>query len=133
MNTLLNIIKNNPAIDSLAKHEQRLGNLSLTEEALLLAGLFQRDKQNIVVVKNNLYTAQKLFQRLQSLSKDVLLFAMEDSLRVESIAASPESKASQLETMSMLLADDKKIIVTHTGALLHYLANPNVFKEHIIH
>ncbi|MEF9962408.1 MAG: transcription-repair coupling factor [Erysipelotrichaceae bacterium] len=133
MNNLLNIIKNNPAIDSLMKHEQRLGNLSLTEEALLLVGLFQKDKQNIVVVKNNLYTAQKLFQRIQSLSKDVLLFAMEDSLRVESIAASPESKASQLETMSMLLADGKKIIVTHTGALLHYLADPKVFKEHIIH
>ncbi|MEG0409847.1 MAG: transcription-repair coupling factor [Erysipelotrichaceae bacterium] len=133
MNTILNIIKNNPAVESLLNKEQRIGNLSLSEEALLLASLYEKDKQNIVVIKNNLYTAQKLFQRIQTLMGDVLLFGMEDSLRVESIAASPESKADQLETMSRLLIGDKKIIVTHTGAILHYLSSPTVFKEHSIH
>lgn len=133
MQTILREITQNAALESLINKQSKLGNLSLSEEALLMAADFQLTKKPLVIVKNNLYTAQKLYQRLITLIPDqVLLFAMEDSLRVESIAASPESKAAQLEVMAALLQNPNQILVTHAGALIHYVSNPNVFKNYTI-
>lgn len=41
MNCLLNELVKNPAVESLLRKESSLGNLSLTEEALLYAGIIQ--------------------------------------------------------------------------------------------
>lgn len=132
MRTILKYLENNPAVNGLLNNENRLGNLSLCEEALIVATAFSKSPKNMVIVKNNLYTAQKLHQMLLSFIDDVLLFAMEDSLRVEAIASSPESKAMQLESMAKMMDHKPKIIVTHAGALIHYLPSPSVFYEHTI-
>ena len=69
----------------------------------MLAAAFDQDPQTMIVVKNNTYTAQRLQERLEPLLHDkALLFVMEESLRVEAIAASPELKASQIEVMARL-------------------------------
>lgn len=131
MKKIIELLQENPAIDSLLKKENSLGNVSLIEEALLISAAYQKQPQSFVIVKNNVYTAQKLYERLVPLiNENVLLFTMEDSLRVEAIAASPESKANQLEAMSALLASKNKICITHAGALMRYLPNPDVFQKH---
>lgn len=129
MNCLLNELVKNPAVESLLRKESSLGNLSLSEEALLYATLFRQSQQTLIVVKNNVYTAQKLIERLTPLvDVDVLPFIVEESLRVEAIAASPEGKAVQLETMNAMLEGKAKIIVTHTGALMRFMPDPELFK-----
>ena len=53
-----------------------------------------KNRKKLLIIKNNAYTAQKLYERLQALLGDeVLLFSLEESLRVEAIAASPENKS----------------------------------------
>ena len=49
----------------------------------------------MLIVKNNLYTAQRLAEKLKSLLSPQVcaLFSVEESLRVEAIAASPEAMA----------------------------------------
>lgn len=129
MNCLLNELVNNPAVECLLRKESSLGNLSLSEEALLYASLFRQSRQTLLIVKNNVYTATKLIERLTPLvDVDVLPFVVEESLRVEAIAASPESKAVQLETMNAMLEGKAKIIVTHTGALMRFMPDPELFK-----
>ena len=64
MNCLLNELVKNPAVESLLRKESSLGNLSLTEEALLYAALYRQSRQSLLIVKNNVYTAQKLIERL---------------------------------------------------------------------
>lgn len=129
MNCLLNELVNNPAVECLLRKESSLGNLSLSEEALLYASLFRQSQQTLLIVKNNVYTATKLIERLTPLvDVDVLPFVVEESLRVEAIAASPESKAVQLETMNAMLEGKAKIIVTHTGALMRFMPDPELFK-----
>lgn len=130
MNKIIEILQENPAVDSLLKKKNSLGNLSLIEEALLISAAYKKQPQSFVIVKNNMYTAQKLYERLLPLTNaDVLLFTMEDSLRVEAIASSPESKANQLEIMSSLLSKRNVICITHTGALMHYLPSPSLFQK----
>ena len=58
---------------------------------------------------------------------------MEESLRVEAIAASPEMKAAQVETLNRILDPSAKIIITHTGACMRYLPDPESFRSHCLH
>lgn len=134
MQEILKILQENPAVEAIIEKQNGLGNLSLSEEALLIASAFQRKKRNIVVVKQNLYTAQKLYERLQALTDaKVLLFSVEESLRVEAIARSPEMRASQIEVMASLLVREPCICITHTAGVMHYTSNPDVFQKHSIH
>lgn len=130
MKCLNEILKNNPAVQALMKQKGSLGNLTLTQEALLYSILYEEKKEPLLIVKGNNYTAQKLAEQLQALvDEKVLVLSMEDSLRVEAIASSPESKARQLEVMNEMLNNQAKIIITHAGAMLKYLPCPELFKK----
>ena len=134
MNILLQELNNNDALLSIEKKESVLGNLSYMEEALLLATYYKKNPRRLLIVKPNAYTAQKLYERLQSLLKDdVLLLSLEESLRVEAIAASPESKAVQMEVMAKLQEKDTYIAVLNTAAAIRFLPSPEVFQNHCIH
>lgn len=133
MNILLKELVQNDAVQSILQKKSCLGNLSLTEEALLLSSAFKSNPQTMFIIKNNAYTAQKLYDRMVPLlHEEVLLFVLEDSLRVEAIATSPESKAAMMESMAKLLDDTKKIVILNTSAALRYVPSPSVFKEHCI-
>lgn len=134
MEALLRALSDNPAVKSIVERKSGLGNLSLSEEALLIAAAFTQNKQNIIVIKQNLYTAQRLYERLTPLLKDkVLLFGVEESLRVEAIASSPELRAAQIETLSSLQEETPCICITHTAGAMRYLCDPTQFKSHTIH
>lgn len=130
MKRIIEKLRQNPAVEVLMADENQCGNLSVIEEALLIASVYEQKKKKMMIVKNNPYTAQKLIERLTPLtSARVLLFSVEDSLRVEAIASSPESKAVQLETMNAMLEGNADIVVTHAGALIRYLPSVDVFQQ----
>ena len=133
MNLILKELASNEALQSILQGESHLGNLSLTEEALLLSAAFKQNAKTMFVIKNNAYTAQKLYERMTPLlGDDVLLFALEESLRVEAIAASPESKATQMEMMARLMDHTPKICILNIAAAIRYLPSPAVFQQHCI-
>ena len=105
---------------------------SSVEEAVSLASLYNQNKQQIIIVKDNLYHAERLYDQLSHLSDDVYIYMSEESKRIESIASSPEFRATRLAVLSMLLNDETGIIVTHTAALLRYLPNVETFKDRLI-
>lgn len=132
---LLQQLQNNPAVKSLCAGKSELGNLSLSEEALLLAAWFQQQPQTLLVVKNNGYTAQRLYERISPLIKEkALLFVMEESLRVEAIASSPQSKAEQLEVMADILQrKEPYVLIVNTAAFMRFLPSPQLFAQHCFH
>lgn len=131
MKDLLNVLSNNPAFIAFDEKKNVLGNISISEEALMIASSFQKNKKQMLIVKNNLYTAQRLYEALLPLLKDdVLLFSVEESLRVEAIASSPEMLAKQIEVMNTLLSKEGKVCITHTAGYTKFLPDPNVFKEY---
>jgi len=105
-----------------------LANLSIAQEAYTIAGAFVVSPQNIIVIKQDLYEAQQLFQQLSPwLGDQVLMFASEDSLRVAAVASSPQLVAERLDTMIKAMDSTPKIIVTHVGAATRYLPTPRLF------
>ncbi|NLP22193.1 MAG: transcription-repair coupling factor [Erysipelotrichaceae bacterium] len=133
INKILDILKDNKAVINLVE-EKGLSTFSLIEEALIIATSYKVNKRPILVVKNNLYSAQRIFERIHSLlPEDTLMFNVEESLRVEAIASSPENTAEKIETLYKLLNDDNKIVVTHIAALIRQLPRVELFKEKCIH
>ena len=127
---ILEKLKSNPAVEVLLQNGNECGNLNPIEEALLLATTYNQTKKKMLIVKSNQYTAQKLMERLIPLtSAKVLLFCVEESLRVEAIASSPEMKARQLEAMNAMLEDEADIVITHTAAFIRYLPSVDFFKQ----
>lgn len=130
MNFLLGRLANNPAVAACTRQEAFLSASSLTEEALILAASYAQNPRPMLIIKNNLYTAQRLAEKLKSLLSPQVcaLFSVEESLRVEAIAASPEATAEKVETLNRLLNEDQLICVTHASALVRYLPSPAQFK-----
>ena len=127
---ILEKLKSNPAVEVLLQNGNECGNLNPIEEALLLATTFNQTKKKMLIVKSNQYTAQKLMERLIPLtSAKVLLFCVEESLRVEAIASSPEMKARQLEAMNAMLEGEADIVITHVAAFVRYLPSVDFFKQ----
>ena len=134
MNNFLGYIKEDKALKALLNREPGVSGLSDNEESLLLAAAFQKSKRNIIVVKPTLFAAQNLQQRISSLiDEKPLLFAVEESLQIEAIAASPELEAARIETLIELARTDKpQLVITHTGGILRSLPAKKQFLAQMI-
>lgn len=134
MNIFLEAIKENDALQNLLQQKSELGNLSLSEEALLFTAYFEEKQETLLIVKKNKYLAERLYERMIPLTtQDVLLFNVEESLRVEAIASSPQARASQIEVMSRLLEKRPCICITSTAGLMRYMPSVQQFKQHCFH
>lgn len=129
LNPVLQSIEDNPAVRELMKKNGELGNIGEMEEALVLAAAFLQDRRTRIVVKRNKYEAQQLYQRLAMILQEVVLFAMDESLRIQAIAASPEEKESLLSALVQLRQDFPKIIVANTAAYARFLPDVKYFDE----
>lgn len=131
MNFLLNQLSDNPAVRACTAHVEKLACSSLTEEALILAASYAQKPRSLLIIKNNSYNAQRLAEKLRNLlgAEQCALFSAEESLRVESIAASPEATAEKIETLNRMLKQERLVTVTHVSALIRFLPSPGQFRQ----
>ena len=123
--------KDNQAIKKLCEEKQNIGLSSLIAEALVISYAFKKKKKPMLVVKNNLYNAQRLYERISTLlpKEECALFAVDESLRVEAIATSPEMIATRVETLSSLLKNPNQVIITSPSGYLRQLPSREIFEE----
>ena len=103
--------------------------LSLIDQAIYLTFLLKEKQQNILVVKPNSYQATKLYEQIKNLVQEdeVCLFLQEESLRLESIASSPETNALAIESIFNIQKPNPKIVITGSGSLVKYICNKDEF------
>lgn len=136
MKSILNLINKHQAIDALINHQPQFANLSLENEALLIAASFTKQKRNITIVKPNGFLARQLYESLTLLLESdqaVELYSQEDSLRVEEIASSLQFQSEKIKTMASSLDDQAKIIVTHIGAIIKKVPPVSLMKARTLH
>ncbi len=124
---ILASLQENPLTQEIIKGSDSVGNLSLMEEALALAAAFRKDHKTRIIVKKNRYEAQQLYSRLAMLEEAVTLFVMEESLRVQAIAASMEDSQQQLASLIALTKNEPKIVIVNAAAYMRYLPDPEFF------
>ncbi len=131
---ILSRISENSVVQQILNNTNRVGNLFDMEEALCLASAFEIDHKTRIIVKRNRYQAQQLYQRLAGLVDDVLLFVMEESLRVQSLAYSPEDKNEFIYSLTQLVKDEKpRLIICNLASFIRYLPDKELFKEYCLH
>ncbi|MBR4456323.1 MAG: transcription-repair coupling factor [Solobacterium sp.] len=125
------MLEDNAAVRKLNSGKSPLPMASLIAEAIVLAESYRQMPRPILVVKNSLYSAQRLYERLSSLLDvtECALFGADESLRVEAIAASPEMTAAKVETLSSLLENPCQIVVTCPSGFLRQLPSPEQFRS----
>ena len=76
---LWKVLQRDEAVWALTNKEPGLSALTPTAETLTVAASFKENPRMMVIVKNNLYTAQQLYRKLTPLlENDVLLFSVEE-------------------------------------------------------
>ena len=122
-------LKNNPSLQK--KRGKRIEAGNLMAEVLLTAESYHQNPRPILVVKKNLYHAQRFYERLSAFLSDreCALFSAEESLRVEAIAASPEMRAARVDTLASLLVNPRQVVVTCPSGFLRLLPDPKEFSD----
>ena len=90
---------------------------------------FIKNNKGFLVVTSSTYMANLLYQTLLNYTDKVLFFPMDDFLTSEAIAISPEFKVERINTLNMLLNDDKYIVVTNLMGALRYLPDKKLWKK----
>ena len=105
----------------------------LTSEffALYLSKLNQINN-NILVVTNTLYEANKIYDYTSNYTDNISIFPMDDFLTSEALAISPDLKISRLETINKIINNKKNIVVTNLTGYLRYLPKKEVYENSII-
>ncbi len=128
---ILHQLDDNPVVKKLDQNTGTIPFISLIEEALVIATSYKKNPRPMIVIKNNLYQAQRLYERVISfLSEDeCALFGADESLRVEAIASSPEMRANKVETLASLLKNTNQIVITCPSGIYRHLPSPTLFQE----
>ena len=73
----------------------RITGLTKELNVLYFLSLFERRKENILVITNSLYECNELYSLLSTYTEDVLLFPMDDFLSSVALAVSPDLKIKE--------------------------------------
>ena len=122
-------LKDNEAVRRLNTERGPLPLPSLIAEAIVISASYRKRPRPILVIKKNLYNAQRLYERISTFldTDECALFGTDESLRVEAIASSPEMTAMKVDTLSTLLKKPAQVVVTCPSAYLRHLPSPEVF------
>ena len=133
MQKIIHILKNNPAYLALLKGQGEIVVSHASDEAKLIASAFFSSPRTMVIVKDNLYQAQLLYQELYPLMNGkIVFFPSDESLRVEVLASSQELVGERINAMASLCQSHPQVVICHTHSLIRYLPNKELFIENSI-
>lgn len=135
MEAILQRLSSHRAIELYQQKRECFANVSLAQEALLVASVYRKHPQPMIIIKPNLYQAQMLFEKVATLlghPDQVFLYPQEESLRVEAIASSPEMHTLKMEAMMKLLTVENPLCITHTAAVIRKIPTKKTLSTLVI-
>lgn len=111
--------------------EQLVSGLSGSARPLLLATIYERTKRPQLLVTNNLYQAQKLYDDLSTLvgEDEVFLYSINDLISSEVAVASPEMKGQRIEVLNHWCNHSSGIVITPVAGLRRLIPPKEVWKR----
>ncbi|WEG12727.1 transcription-repair coupling factor [Pullulanibacillus sp. KACC 23026] len=103
-------------------------------KSLWIHSLYQSQQETVVVVSNNLFQAQKLYEDLVEIhgEKEVFLYPANDLIAAEMSISSPELLASRLEVLNHFSRGNKGIIVVPIAGLKRFLSPPKLWAKSLL-
>lgn len=111
--------------------QDHLSIVNLTDEffCVYLKTLRENNQENILVVVNSLFEANKLYKDLLVYTEDVSLFPMDDFLTSEAIAISPDLQMVRVQTLIDLSLKKHHIVITNLMGFLRFLPSQEEFSK----
>ena len=128
MKKILHLLKDNKAFNALLNKQNIVVNSS-NSEALLIASAFLTLKKDMLIVKSNQYEANLLYKQVSQMIDEALYFPVDESYRIESLAASGELLGQRLGTMYQLTRPGPHLLISHGHSVMRYVPTVDVFKK----
>lgn len=123
--------------------ESLMASLNLDEQNILLSGvsssfygpllqmIYEKQKRPVVILMQNLYHAQRLYDQLSNLmdEESVRLFPMDEFITAEMLASSSELRIERMNTLASILEDEYKIVITHVSGATRFLTPKAIFAK----
>jgi len=93
-------------------------NSSLITEYII--NYYENTNNDILVVTDSLYDANKIYKSIHSIINDVYFFPMDEFATVLAISSSPDLKIIRIDTLNNL-NNNKKIVITNLTGYLKYI------------
>lgn len=130
MKKIIQILKNNPAYLALMKEKGEIVVSHASDEAILIASAFFTSPKTMLIVKENQYQAQLLYQELYPiLQNKVVFFPSDESLRIEALAYSKELMGERVNALASLTQNTPQVVICHTHSLIRYIPNKDLFLQ----
>lgn len=115
-------------LSDIFKYENNSYVCGLSDELIIQYYLnyFNNHQDNVLILTNTLYEANKIYQKIKTYTDSVCLFPMDDFLSSVAIAISPDLKIKRLETLEYI-KENKTIVVTNLTGYLRFL--PSIEKR----
>ena len=134
MKKIIQILKNNPAYLAMKNGKGNIVVSQASDEAILIASTFQVNPKPMLIIKDNQYQAQLLYQELRPLlNNKVLYFPSDESLRIEALAYSKELMGERVNTLASLCEGTPYVVICHTHSLSRYVPSVELFQSHMLH
>lgn len=133
MKKIVELLKDNNAYQSLLKGKDNLVVNQISDEALLIVSAFLSLEKDMVIVKANQYEANLLYQEVANqLGNQCAYFPVDESFRIETLAASPEIVSERINTMYQLIHGKHHLLITHMHAIIRYVPTVELFTKHCL-
>ncbi len=111
--------------------EQMVSGLSGSARTLLLASIYELTKRPQIVVTNNLFQAQKLYDDLVSLIGEefVYLYPVNELISSEIAIASPEMRGQRIEVLNFWSQANTGIVITPIAGLRRLLPPQEIWQQ----
>lgn len=134
MKGVLELLCQEPYIATLEKGGKTFVCDANEAEALVFAATFKHSHKTTIIIKNNLYGAQTLYESLSNLLEpnQCVFFPSDESFRIEALASSKELVAQRLYVMAKLMTQQPSVVVAHTASVVRFLPSVDVFKQNCL-
>lgn len=134
MQNLINSLLKDEEVIKKFKYPNIINSSDETNEALLISSSFLASDKCFVIIKNSLYNAQRLYDRLSTFlnNEEIYLYPTDESLRLDAIAESKELIAERVYILSKILKNERCIIITHTSSIIRHLPLKEDFEKSFI-
>ncbi len=100
------------------------------EMHIVLTRLFAMDmNRGVIVVQNNLFHAQKMYETMKENGGGALFYPQDDFVTTDMLAASETLKAERLNTIKHLLDNPTSIVVTHPAGFIRKMMPKDAYLD----
>jgi len=132
MNELYKLFDENKYINKVINDNKVVNCGSNETLAFYVAYQYYKSNKSLVLVMENLYACQIMYNKLANMIDDVYMYSVDEVTKLSSLASSCELASSRIFILNKLINNDRMIVVTHTMAVNRIVPTKEIFIKNIL-